>query len=362
MKVSIKDFQSIKEAELKIEGFTAVVGKSNIGKSALWRSIEGALFGRSGDGFIRQGSSHMQVHLEDDGLDVLWEKGKGVNRFTVNGNVYDKVNRTVPPEIQNYGYREIEIGDKKSRIQFSSQWTPLFLIDPDVTSGSQAANVLISVSRMDELLEAIKKCSAELREKKQVKKIREGDLKKVKDQLLETSDIIYITDRVSKLGTVNHEIKSLDAEITWSEEILRELDRLNEEIALLEPVARWEGVDINKLDDRQLVALKTILAKLRETEGVEGINLEPFPPIREFEEGVEKDLKALNKLGSILVECEGCKETFELSHFPEINLDGELELYGKMRSLLALADEIQSLQEQHNSLDTGVCPMCGKKA
>ena len=43
--VEIRNFQSIDHVHLRVEGFTALVGRSNIGKSAVVRAVKAALTG-----------------------------------------------------------------------------------------------------------------------------------------------------------------------------------------------------------------------------------------------------------------------------------------------------------------------------
>ena len=72
MKVEIKNYQSIVSQTLEVEGLTVVVGKSNVGKSALLRSISASWFGQSGDYFIRDGTPNCEVRCVFDGLEIGW--------------------------------------------------------------------------------------------------------------------------------------------------------------------------------------------------------------------------------------------------------------------------------------------------
>ena len=53
--VEVRNFQSVEHAVFRIEGFTALVGRSNIGKSALVRAVKAALTGATGTDFVRHG-------------------------------------------------------------------------------------------------------------------------------------------------------------------------------------------------------------------------------------------------------------------------------------------------------------------
>ena len=56
MKIRVRNYQAIADASLEVEGFTAVTGRSNIGKSGLIRAISAILFGNPGEDYIRRGA------------------------------------------------------------------------------------------------------------------------------------------------------------------------------------------------------------------------------------------------------------------------------------------------------------------
>ena len=63
VKVQVKNFQSLKDVELEIEGFTALSGPNNSGKSALMRAIRGVFQNTGGTSFITHGEKEMEVSL-----------------------------------------------------------------------------------------------------------------------------------------------------------------------------------------------------------------------------------------------------------------------------------------------------------
>ena len=88
MKLHIKNFQSIKLAELVLGQFTALVGPSNTGKSAVIRSIKSLMTNARGQDFITRGESSASVTLLlDDNHGVAWQKGNG-SKYVLDGNVF----------------------------------------------------------------------------------------------------------------------------------------------------------------------------------------------------------------------------------------------------------------------------------
>jgi len=182
MKISVKNFQSLESAEVEAEGLTVIVGRSNLGKSALIRAVTGALFNRPGAGFVRKGESKTRVELTDvpakDGppLHVVWEKGKSVNEFSVNGEPFTNVNRYAPQPLVDAGYRDLKLDDKESiRPQVGGQLDPIFMLQ---LPGSTVSEILTRASRLDILLRASAACAKDLRSARQLLGLRRADLTK----------------------------------------------------------------------------------------------------------------------------------------------------------------------------------------
>jgi ABC-type phosphate/phosphonate transport system ATPase subunit len=67
IKLHGKDFQSWEEFDLNIEGRTAVVGPSNLGKSAIFRSLKGLVRNTLNANQLRVGSMLIQIEATIDG-------------------------------------------------------------------------------------------------------------------------------------------------------------------------------------------------------------------------------------------------------------------------------------------------------
>mgnify|MGYP001228451488 CR=1 FL=1 len=109
IEVEVRDFQSIEHATIKIDGFTALVGRSNIGKSAFVRAVQACVTGAPVGAYVRHNAlcprktrkakecrCQCSVHIRAEQFDLLWEKGDFINRYTFNGTVYDKANQGTP--------------------------------------------------------------------------------------------------------------------------------------------------------------------------------------------------------------------------------------------------------------------------
>lgn len=183
--VEVRNFQSVEHAVFRIEGFTALVGRSNIGKSALVRAVKAALTGATGTDFVRHGGlcarrlkdakackCQTSVHIKREGFDLLWEKGDGVNRYTFNGQVNDSVGSGTPSFLMD-GYAPIKIGDSKELLQVSDQFDPIFLLNQ---TGGVVADVLSDVAHLDRVNIAMRMVEKDRREAVSTRKVREQDV------------------------------------------------------------------------------------------------------------------------------------------------------------------------------------------
>jgi hypothetical protein len=190
MEIEVQNFQSIRHAKVGVEGFTTIVGRSNIGKSALVRAVRMALTGAVGKDFVRhdpescsrvkrgtktcQCFASVRIKLKD--LEVLWEKGDGVNRYTVTQggkkDLYNNPDRGTPPFLVP-AFSPVDVGGDKVLVQVSEQFSPIFLLGE---SGGTIAEVLGDFAKVDDVNTAIRLVAKDLRGAKSLRKTREEDL------------------------------------------------------------------------------------------------------------------------------------------------------------------------------------------
>jgi hypothetical protein len=224
--VEIRNFQSIEKASFQIDGFTVVVGRSNIGKSALVRAIKAALTGASVSSFVRHGAGCLRrtkqaktckcfasVHLKTEGFDLLWEKGDSLNRYTFNGVIYDKAERGTPDFLQPV-FAPVKVGDKQELLQVSDQFSPIFLLDQ---TGGAVADTLSDVARLDRINWAMRLAEKDRKEAVSTRKVREKDVVALRSKLTAYDGLDDV------LGAVQRTTESQDA-ILRQERVLAQVD------------------------------------------------------------------------------------------------------------------------------------------
>jgi len=381
VKVSIKNFQSIEDCEVKIDGLTVLVGKSNIGKSAVIRAIQGALTNREGEDFVTEGKDHTEVHLQTDKLDLLWKKGGDFNDYTINGEALEKVGRGAPPHIAESGFGEIEAGRESISVQIADQFHPLFLLN---ASGSVAAEAISDVGRLTDLQTALRNCDKDRREVRSTRKVRKTDLAATQDELTHYDDYkddMKQVDEVKAYYAEVGQIRAMISDLEWLEgkraTFVGRIDTLTGVDSVSIP--EWEGDSIQKeidtlsqLEARRLRTEKT----LTQYEGIDDITIPVWDDegllsqIHELDsfETRSKRLKAVLDAGDGLEDLE----------VPVIDLDAlatELAMLEAMASkleaavgqipalkkaILELDAQIEASQtEVHDILhDAGQCPTC----
>jgi hypothetical protein len=217
VEVEVHNFQSIEQAKVQIDGFTVLVGRSNLGKSSIVRAIQCALTAASGTDFVRHGSTcerrtkglkkckcFASVRIRTSALDLTWEKGDTVNRYKVlragekETTVYDKVGQGTPEFLQP-AFCPVQIGSSQELIQVSEQFSPIFLLNQ---SGNAIADVLSDVAKLDEINLAMGLVAKDRKADVATRKVREQDILKLGKALEAYSgldDVLADVERVEKL-------------------------------------------------------------------------------------------------------------------------------------------------------------------
>jgi len=191
--IEVKGFQSAEDIKFVIDGFTAIVGRSNIGKSALVRALKCALTNAEGVSFVRHGPDcartlrgvktckcFASVHIVTEGFDLLWEKGDSVYRYIFNKALYDHPGKGLPEFLASSGLTPIKVGDDASCIQISDQFYPIFLLNK---SGGIVAETISDVSKLTRVNKATKLVEKDRRDLQSTKKVREADVDKLRIRL-----------------------------------------------------------------------------------------------------------------------------------------------------------------------------------
>jgi len=205
-KVNVQDYQSIGSAELDLGKLTVIVGRGNLGKSAMIRAITGCLFNETGAGCIRQGQKKATVTLSfDDDQVVTWTKDDKTARYSVDvagaTTDYTKLAGGVPSELQDlFGIKTIEIDKTFSiRPQVHGQFdSPLLLAE----SSGKAARALAKLTKLEVVVQAQMAAARDLRRTKQEATARAREIEELTTRINEFPDLDRIDVQVARAREV----------------------------------------------------------------------------------------------------------------------------------------------------------------
>lgn len=394
MEVEIHNFQSIREVRLKANGFTTIVGRSNIGKSAIVRAIKCALTNPPGTSFVRhdpdtcarfvRGAKKCKcsasVRIVADGWDILWEKGDSVNQYVVNQSTYDKAERGTPDFLKP-AFDTITVGDDKCLLQVGDQFKPIFLLDQ---SGGVVADVLSDVAHLDEINTASRLVERDRKEAASTRKVRERDIEvlqvhldaytgldksvsRAKDVVQGHASVLEMVEQVNLLARYSELVATLVRSAKKLQEVLTQetpdiapieigetdlgkligyqnrLDTRSQEVGALEGVDVLVLPDLVLEDEFQIMqALEGWVAKLRtfktfseQTKSMEGLS-DPSPePMQQTDEQLQKLCGLANKLVSV-----------------------EAGVFQMEAEIVLAEEEVKAAQVSLD--DLGICPTCLK--
>lgn len=247
--IKIKNFQSIRRANIHLGSLTAIVGPSSSGKSAFIRAVRLVCENARGSDFISRGQTKCVVSLQlEDGTSVVLEKGKDSSYLLLDPKSgaesrFTKLGGSVPPEVS-------KALDIDPLLSFSSQYDGPFLL---TMSPGEAARALGAASGADLLLEAsreakrqsqaLSKSSQRVSKALEEARAKAGTYSGLKTRLEASQRATEAIQVAEQTAVKLSELRSLIDALSSSQERLSELEAK----ALLEPV-----VDLRSIEDQYL--------------------------------------------------------------------------------------------------------------
>lgn len=212
-RLGIGNYRSIKKAIIKLSsGVNVFVGSSDSGKSNIIRAIRDLCFNATGTGFITSGKKTCKVFYNN----VMWHRGKGVNKYQYEEGVLKNVGTKSPDEIRK-SIRIDELNwDKNNskRINFIEQHEPYFFLS---YNDSLNAKILGKVSGIE--------------------RIYIGNRKIIKDRSEISSRIKYVEEEIKKgyksliryknLGLFAKRIKEIKRMISLADNIQKKKEEIS---------------------------------------------------------------------------------------------------------------------------------------
>jgi DNA repair ATPase RecN len=383
--VEITNFQSIKSVSFKFEGFTTIIGRNFIGKSAVLRAINAALTNQQGTDFIRWGERFCEVRIKTKDIDILWHKEDNNNFYKINNeDVYDKIGNQPPPKpVIDAGFNILFVGKEKINLFYARQFLPLFLID---RLDAKSADLLISIYGLDKLYKAIDLCAKDQRENSNILKLRKNDLEQSEKDL----------DKFIGFDEIKAALKTLDANkiaLNQKNDLINKLkiwmervDTYTKELKKFKPIKNIEIPTCISIDKalkefekvktffQNIVTLKKDFLRIREVKNINiseelsiniNKNIEKIKEIKSFQTKYDALNKQINNLKNIKIinvpEMSGdkieaiknLKEIFQKT----VNIVTEIK-----KIKISAKESIEELEKVNKELSVyDHCPACGSK-
>ena len=393
VKIRVRDFQSIEDAEIEVSGLTVITGQNNLGKSAFYRAAHGVFTNARGSKFVRLGKDQCTVDITfGDGRTVTWEKGAKHNRYIIDGKVLDKVGSGVPLELESMGVIPINASGRELWPQFAPQFTgQVFLLDQP---GSVLAESIADVTRVGVLNEALRLSQSDKRTLSSELKVRQGDVTRLESveatyKGLDTAEVL-----TADAATLNESVQKLRSDLAATQALRDTLQTLVELASALRGVPDilvplGEADLYSRLGDLQIMQdmsakSSTLTGLVQSLSDVRGVALPEDPDVSRASKlsdalalvtGYREQLTALASVASV-----GAKDGITAIFLPD---DSDVptqiqtlttyqavrsELTAHVQMALGLRAEIVTTEGGYNDavrdvgelLDgAGECPTCG---
>ena len=369
MKVKIENYQSLKDVEFEVKGLTVITGQNNTGKSACARALCGVFSNARGHSHVRIGEKHSTVKVEfEDSGSVEWRKGKGVNSYTINGNLIDKVGSSVPDEVKKLGVVSVDVSGKEVWPQVSKQFEQVFLLDlpPNVLSSA-----LSDVDKIQALEKASGLARSDIKALKSKAKFKREDLQEEKEKLEGFEGIEEATNLVREVEELEAQIAQNETEILSLEKVEKYRQQWINDINSLEDASNvyLPQIDPSSFNDLEFLEIQS---KERNKASIKvmiiGVGLDSFPDLPEMPN--DNDLRNYEKVHKKVLDLKekiSCIEPLLNISIPEVaTRDEDLSEATKRRAMQEEVNKVtQEIADLTRDLETlkgeikGDCPLCG---
>jgi len=380
--VEITNYESIAHAKFDFNGFTTIVGRNTIGKSAVLRAINAALTNKSGTNFIRWGEEFCEVRIKTPHIDILWHKEDGKSYYQIGKEKLTKIGKdAVPPQITNAGLGVIKIEENKINLHYAEQYNPLFLVDKQT---NKTADLLLSIYGLDKIYKAIDLCNKEQRNNISLLKTRREDLACVTQDIKKFSGYEELSNKKDSLLNKKSEIDNQALEIETINKYVQTYIELAFGCKRLKPVH-----DVSIPSIKPILAIYSECLKLKDitdkflkitTDVKRFIEIKNVVIKTSTSESIDKEIKDINNLKNNLktydiltAEVSKLKaiNSLELPGTPSVDFKDIEELKNKREYIIKTHTETKDLEIEISKCEIlikkckedkksyEICPACG---
>jgi DNA repair ATPase RecN len=365
IKVRVKNFQSLVDCEMLIDGFTTLTGKNNTGKSALIRAIYSMFTNPTYLPIANDITKPVEVELTGDGFHILWKKSKTDNMYVIDGVTYEKVDRDLPEALNKIGINSININGKTIFPQFAMQLTgQLFLTN---MPGSYLSEAVADTDSVQLLTDAYKLSEKSRKNATSELKIRKKDLVDTNKTLASYDSFFSIKDEFeiltqdkSAIDLLTGKIKILKdiyTKITTCKNTLSKLVNVN---SVISDMKELKFDDINILLEKRITVtdlLKNYSIRKKELNSIEAfdskVESNNIENLILCVGDIKKVFNSYFELLSLRSKIENQRKV--LDEIPDVEDPVSVDEVNKLKQLFNLLTSLNSLIIQRRLLSNEIC-------
>lgn len=327
LKLSIKNFQSIEDAQLEfVPGINILIGQSNSGKTAILRALNAVLTNPSyAKTFIKHNETHAAVSYDYNGNSVTWSKSaKGGTVYNVNGESYSKVGTSdITSFLKNSGF-VLDYGDV---VNIEGEWDLPFPFDKTPAEMFSIFENVFCVSDSSTILRSFKEDEADLVRKKAELTDSISKYEKKKEVLTELENEINVT--------------KIRKELAAFEEHSAQYFNLADDLKSIERLTVLENLKLDEVNPPEQCSLQEYIECRKDLKQLLNIHerskfYKSLPDVMQVPETITEYLSCLNDYKVILKAKEA--DSFEIDK--EIEVSDDL-----ISSYLTLRDDLLEIEQ-----------------
>jgi len=260
-KIRIKNYQSIKDADIELGDITVITGRTDSGKSAFFRAVKAVVDNESGDEFTTAGEKRTVVDIDN----IRWIQSENENSYEIDGKRWDKCGKSVPDDVKkelNMG--EFEFGkDVKYFLNFSGQLDPSFIVQGNPADN---AKVIGSISNIHTVYNGLREAEKDTKNTKHTITDSQEQLQVIQKQLeIEAKKFDVFTQYHNQLKEIYIKSKEIDEKFIKLQDLKSICLKFNAEYSkCIAENKRYKGIDFNSIYARidEIIAIRGIKDRL----------------------------------------------------------------------------------------------------
>ena len=259
--VHVRDFQSIRRADLTLGRFTVVMGPSNVGKSALLRAIRMVVQNIPAPRIVvAHGAKSAKAELLFEDGKVSVQRGTNLSVYTLNGDSYPKSATTVPEDVANF-LRFVEVEGEV--LNFAFQHDLPYLLN---ASSTTTAKVLGDLTNVNRILEAVREAARRRTNVQSRLRVRVEDVAKLKKRAAEFRDLPEQQDAIRTARAAYQRAVQADDMMDAIGAQVGVVQAADEALAVLEAEPALPSIDLGRIEDKmgRLMNLTQLIKTVKE--------------------------------------------------------------------------------------------------